>query len=380
MKGQTVILLCFVVSLCLVQACAAIVGEGQVTTTPTDVTALKPGDQVSEVTGTVLLPTSGDTTFNSDDSVDFYTQLTGASWSVSIVLNGITNPPRTFGGSHATIGGYDLSYPTANYNQVELQYTLTGGTVPTTFTTGNVILVRCLELDPNSDQVGQAYFVNGTVFNTAELQPEIDSLNAKLSALQADINAKVAMGVTVDTARQNYNSASSALQSATNNLISSPTQVQPLLDTATSSIDAANIALGQAWADYSIQQAKTMVNSVDGLITEFTVNDSLKTSDPRLVAIINKRDLAAQDISNANDLLAMNNSDSARAKANDGLTLANQAWNLSLDLKTELGQGFQFPGLPNLSAFLPVLLVIVVVGIVAGIIVYRKRTKWDELG
>ncbi|MGE5831456.1 MAG: hypothetical protein ACM3X8_00895, partial [Methanomicrobiales archaeon] len=70
----------------------------------------------------------------------------------------------------------------------------------------------------------------------------------------------------------------------------------------------------------------------------------------------------------------------ARGKANDGLALANQAWNLSLDLKTELGQGFQLPGLPNLSAFLPVLIVIVVVAIIAGVIIYRKKMHWDELG
>jgi len=123
-----------------------------------------------------------------------------------------------------------------------------------------------------------------------------------------------------------------------------------------------------------------MLSSVDGLITEFTVNDSLKTSDSRLVAIINKRDLAAQAISSATDSFNTNNYASAQTNAGQGLDLANQAWNLSLNLKTDLGQGFQLPGLPNLGAVLPFLVVIVVVVIIAGVVIYRKRTHWDELG
>ena len=86
----------------------------------------------------------------------------------------------------------------------------------------------------------------------------------------------------------------SALDTATTDIISSPTSVQSLLDTATNNINDASAALDQAWAHQSIQQAKVQLASVDGLINEFTVNDSLKTTDSRLVAIINKRDLAAQ--------------------------------------------------------------------------------------
>ncbi|HMA05753.1 MAG TPA: hypothetical protein VKO45_07485, partial [Methanomicrobiales archaeon] len=171
-----------------------------------------------------------------------------------------------------------------------------------------------------------------------------------------------------------------ALSDAENALISSPTQVQSLLDTATANINAGQTALDQADADNTLQKARAMIISVDGLLKEFTVNDSLKASDPRLVPIINKRDLAAQAIASANESFTSGSYPAARGKANDGLALANQAWNLSLDLKTELGQGFQLPGLPNLSAFLPVLIVIVVVAIIAGVIIYRKKMHWDELG
>ncbi len=128
-------------------------------------------------------------------------------------------------------------------------------------------------------------------------------------------------------------------------------------------INDGSTALDQAWAQLSLNQAKTQLSSVDGLINEFTVNDSLKTTDSRLAVIINKHDLAAQAISNANDLFTNGNYPSARGKANEGLNLANQAWNLSLDLKTELGKGFSLPGLPNLSAFLPVIIVVLIVRI-----------------
>jgi hypothetical protein len=379
MKQVHFILCAILAVLCLVQACAALTGSN-LATTPSQVNALRPGDLISEVSGTVNLPTSGDMTFNPEDSVSFYTQLTEASWSISIVINGIENPARTFKGTHATIGGFDLAYPTSNYQSVALKFSMTDGTVPTSFTSGNINLIRAQELDSSSDQVGAAVYVNGSVINPDAQKAAVNQVNSDLSALKADIDAKNALGVDTSIAQQKYDAAKNAVDQASTYIISAPTQVQPSLDTATSNINAAKVALDQAWADMSLQEAKNMLASVDGLITEFTVNDSLKTTDSRLVAIINKRDLSAQAISNANDLFTTGSYPSARTKAGDGLSLANQAWNLSLDLKTQLGQGFQLPGLPNLSAFLPVIVVILVVAAVAGIIIYRRKMHWDELG
>jgi hypothetical protein len=379
MKRLTVILLLTFVFLCLVQACAALTTVGAITTSPSQLNALKPGDIVSEVTGTIKLPPSGDQTFALDDTLEFYTQLDNAKWSVSIVINGIENPPRSFGGKHASILGMDLAYVSTKY-EVEVKFSMENGAVPTSFTSGNIILARALEVDPQSNQVGAGVYVNGTVLNPAVLQTQLDSVKAKLATLKADIDAKNALGVDTSASQAKYQAASSALDTATTDIISSPTSVQALLDTATNNINDASVALDKAWADQSIQQAKVQLASVDGLINEFTVNDSLKTTDSRLVAIINKRDLAAQSISSANDFFTGSNYPSARGKAVDGLNLANQAWNLSLDLKTELGQGFSLPGLPNLGAFLPVIVVVLIVAVIAGVIIYRKKTQWDELG
>ncbi len=381
MKSLTAILLCSLVFLCMVQACSALSSSGSFTTTPslTALSGLQPGYNGIEVSGTILLPQSGDLTFNPDDTVDFYTQLNNANWSVSIILNGIANPAMTFGGAHADITGYSLSYPTSNYNQVALQFSLTEGAVPSSFPSGDIILVRAMELDSNSNQVGDAVYVNGTIFNPSELNANIATANTNLANLKADIDAKSGMGVDVSIAQQDYNAANAALNSASNAVQSSPTTVQSYIDSASNYITQGSSDLDQAWANQSIQQANTMLASVDGLITEFQVNDSLQTSDSRLVAIINKRDLAAQSISSANDQFTTGQYDTARADATNGLSLANQAWNLSLTLKAQIGPGFKF-GLPNLGSLLPIFIVIVVVLLVVGVIVYRRRSRWDELG
>ncbi|HXW98944.1 MAG TPA: hypothetical protein VEI51_04405 [Methanomicrobiales archaeon] len=380
MKRYAGILLSFVILCCLVQACAAISASG-VTTSPSQVNALKPGDEISEVAGTITLPTSGTMTFNPDDSVEFYTQLDNAKWSIAIVIGGNANPARSFGGKHATIGGYDLSYPTTNYPSVTLQFSMTASTVPTTFPSGTVTLVQVQEVDPSDNPVGSAVFVNGTVINPQALQTQLDTVKGKLADLKESISAKSAQGIDVTTAQTDYNQASSALDSAAVEIISSPSDVTNLLSTATSAITDGSNALDQADADHSIQQAKAMLASVDGLINEFTVNDSLKTSDPRLSVIINKRDLAAQTITNANDLFTTSQFTSAKTKAADGLGLANQAWNLSLDLKTELGTGgFTLPGLPNLSGLLPYIIIFLVILGIGGFLIYRKKNRWDELG
>lgn len=378
MKSLSVILLCSVLFLCLVQVGAALTYEGSITTSPSQLNALKPGDIVSEVSGTIVLPASGDQTFALDDTLDFYTQLDNAKWSISVVINGVENPARTSGGKHATVLGMDLAYIASKYD-IKVKFSMTEGVVPASFTAGDIILVRALEIDTHSDQVGAAVYKNGTVINTGALKTQLDSVKGKLAELKTAIDEKGAAGVDVKVAQQKYDAANKALGDATNDLETSPTSVQGLLDTATKNINDASVALDKAWADQSIQQAKGMLTSVDGLINEFTVNDSLKTSDPRLVAIINKRDLAAQAISNANDLFTTGTYPSAHGKATEGLNLANQAWNLSLSLKTEVGQGFSL-GLPNLGAFLPILLVVAVVLIIAGVIIYRKKTQWDELG
>jgi hypothetical protein len=377
MKSFTVILLCFVVSLCLVQTCAALTYEKMEVDRAVD--ALRPGDAV-EVTGILKLPPSGDQTFAMDDTLELYTQLEKASWSAAIVINGHENTYPLYGGSagRKTILGNDLAYPSADV-EVKVSFSVTGN-VPSTFKTGPITLFRALELDEQSDQVGAAVFKNGTVFNPADLQPQMTKAETDLGTLRKSIDDVAAKGVDVSAAERNYTAAKTAIDSAKAKLSTSPGEVASLLSGATTRIDSAQTDLARAWADQEIKQAEAMLNSVNGLINEFEVNRSIKESDSRLAPIIVKRDIAAQSITDAKDYFTAGTYNTARAKAGDGNNIANQAWNLSLSLKEELDRGFQLPGLPGLGTLLPFLIIAAVVLIIAGIIIYRKRTHWDELG
>ncbi len=372
MRSLTKILLCSVVFLCLVEACAALTYEKL--EADRSVTALRPNDTVT-VTGILKLPPSGDQTFALDDIIEFYTQLDSAKWTTAIVVNGRENPQPGAGGKRTTISGMDLAYVATKY-EVKVSFSMTGS-VPSTFTSGDIILVRALELDSDSDIVGAAVYKNGTVFNPDVLKDQVARARADLASLKSAITEKASMGVVVTAAQQKYDAAKSTLDSAESKIQTSPSDVSALLKTVSDGITAGNSLLDKAWAQQSLDAAKTNLSSVDGLINEFTVNRSIKVTDSRLVAIINKRDLSAQAISNANDLFTTGTYSTARAKANDGNILATQAWNLSLTLKGELDQGFS---LPNLGAILPFLVVVVVVLIIAGVIIYRKKTQWDELG
>jgi hypothetical protein len=332
------------------------------------------------VTGILKLPPSGDQTFALSDTLELYTQLEKASWSAGIIINEHESPYNLYGGTpvRKTILGNDLSYPSTDI-EVKVSFSVSGA-VPSTFTSGNIILFRALELDKDSEQVGSVVIKNGTVFNPSDLQTQVTREEGKLAELRGSIDEMAAKGIDVSVAERNYTAAKQALDDAARKITSSPVEVTNLLSTATTRIGGAQTDLKKAWAGQALGEAKAMLDSVDGLLSEFTVNRSLKTTDPRLGPIITKRDLGARSISDASDQFGAGSYDSARIKANDGLGLANEAWNLSLTLKDELDKGFQLPGLPDLGALLPFLAIAAVVLIIAGVIIYRKKTHWDELG
>jgi hypothetical protein len=377
MKGFTAILSCFVVILCLVQACAALTYEKMEADRAVD--ALRPNDTVT-VTGILKLPPSGDQTFALSDTIEFYTQLEKASWSAGIVINEHESPYNLYGGTpvRKTILGNDLSYPSADI-EVKVSFSVSGS-IPSTFTSGSIILFRALEIDKDSEQVGAAVIKNGTVFNPSDLQTQVTREEARLVELRGSIDDLAAKGIDVSVAERNYTTAKQALDDATRKITSSPVEVTTLLSTASTRIGGAQVDLKRAWANQALGEAKAMLESVDGLLNEFTVNRSLKATDPRLSPIITKRDLSARSISDATDQFTAGSYDSARTKANDGLGLADEAWNLSVSLKDELDRSFALPGLPDLGPLLPFLGIAAVVLIIAGVVIYRRKTRWDELG
>ncbi|WP_054848176.1 hypothetical protein [Methanoculleus chikugoensis] len=113
------------------------------------------------------------------------------------------------------------------------------------------------------------------------------------------------------------------------------------------------------------------------MITYFVENRSM-SADPQVVAIMTKRESAVQFYSQAQDNLNGKNYPLARSKAGgDGLNKANEALADANALKEKIGEGFNLGG--NLLLYIGIGGVIIVL-IVAGVVIYRKKTGWDELG
>ncbi|MGB4252069.1 MAG: hypothetical protein WBJ20_03790, partial [Candidatus Methanoculleus thermohydrogenotrophicum] len=103
--------------------------------------------------------------------------------------------------------------------------------------------------------------------------------------------------------------------------------------------------------------------------------DRSMRSDPRVVSIVTKRESAVQFYSQAKDALNAKNYPLARSKATEGLNKANEALADAEALRNEIGEGFSLGSLLYVGIGIVVILVAIV-----GIMVYRKKTRWDELG
>ena len=137
-------------------------------------------------------------------------------------------------------------------------------------------------------------------------------------------------------------------------------------------------ALDRAIVQPVINEAQTHIDQTDGLITYSKVNRSMG-SDPRLVQIIQKRDRAADLLSEAKDLLQKNDFYGAKDKALQSSDMAKESYDSALVLNTPLfvDPGPRYSVIPIYIAIIAVVAVVVVVGIV---LYRRRRTDWDEVG
>ena len=368
MRRGSVLFIVMVMAVCLAHAGSALRVDNLEITPAGDV---QPGDPVT-VRGIVNL---GGTTFPSSNKLELYTQLDKSTvhWDYAIGLDDKYPPTTPAGGQYVNIGGWLLEYPPEI--GIKVQVTL-DGVVPATVPSGKIVIFRVRQLDSDDELVGTEILREKNVFNPAELEKQIADMEAKLENLRIEIEAKISAGVDVGMAQELYNEAEDALNTAGS---AQGGDVSTYLSTAQNAISEANTALDQAWAQQSIDRAQQVIDGVIGLYNEFTVNRSLKISDPRLVPITNKRDIALSSLSNAKDNLLAGSYAPARAKANEAKTRADEAWNLSLDLKKELDSGFSFNF--NLGGLLlPVAIVLLIVAVVGGIYYWKKYRTWDELG
>jgi len=323
---------------------------------------------------------TGSTTFSSSNDMQMSTDLTSPKWTYTILLDGVENPRQPTGGKALTITGFELSYKSGVEESVRVTLE---GTAPTVDKTTDKTIVKIQEIDSSNAPITSSIVEKkATIINTGEITAAISARTNDLQSFRSQIDEKAALGVDTSNAESKYNEAKSKIDAATA-LPSSQyaTQTTYLTDAGTAITDGGK-ALEKAWAEYEVADAQTPINNVDAVIAWFKGNQST-ANDVNLPPIITKRELAVGYITNANDEIANGNYAQARTKAEEAYAKGNESYNDALTLQNKILKSGWFPSitLPSIggSVFIIIGIIVVVVAIV-GIVIYRKRSRWDELG
>ncbi|KAF5030732.1 hypothetical protein DSECCO2_635130 [anaerobic digester metagenome] len=323
--------------------------------------ALEPGQQVNA--RYVLTYDMDDHDLN-DESFELSTALQNPVWDINVYRGGVEIPIKKTG-YYPVLSEFEIDYGDAD---VELRVELRG-MVPSTGS--NKVLITKIE-HLRGDDVKDTHSVTRDVVTAAQIGGSLTAQQQRLKDLKADMDEKAADGVDVTAVQAEYNAASQALTSAAS---AGPSQAASYIATAKKDIDEGIALLDKVWAEKAVADTGAAIESLDGMITYFVENRSMN-SDPQVVAIMTKRESAVQFYSQAQDNLNAENYPLARSKAGDGLNKANEALTDANALRERIGEGFGIGG--DFLLYIGVGVVIVLV--VAGIVLYRKRSGWDELG
>jgi len=376
MKGLTKLILISVLLVLLVTAVADAFSVSSMSINPSS-GALTPGTNV-DISYTVT-EESGATTEN---SLVMSTALTSPQWSYIIYVNGNPTSPTQSNGQTLTISSFLLEYKSGD--EVTIGVTLSGA-APTVTSTGNQTLVNIYEVDSNGNQAGTPYTYTTLVVNTADVTTAVANANSQLSQLKTDIDEKSSQGIDTSAAEAQYNSAQSLISQAGSLPSSQYTQALNNIQTATTDITNGESLLDKAWAEAEISTAQGPINNVDALIAFFQGNQST-ANDARLSTVVTEREIAVSYISAANDAITSGNYAQARSKAEQAYTEGNQSYNDALTFQAALQTTSWLPGLPDLSGVFSSgiliigVIVVIIVLVIVGIIIHRKRSRWDELG
>ncbi|HVP96664.1 hypothetical protein [Methanoregula sp.] len=342
--------------------------------------ALTPGTSVS-LSYTVQEP-SGQSSMN---DLIMNTALTAPQWSYIIYVNGNPTAPTQSSSATVDISSFLLEYKSSD--DVSIGVTLTGN-APTVTQTSNQTLVSMWEEDSNGNQLATPYTQTALVVNTADVTTAIANANTQLSQLKADIDEKSALGIDTSAAQTQYNTAQSQITQAQSLPSSQYTDALNAISSATTAITNGETLLDKSWAESEIATAQSPVNNVDALIAYFQGNSST-ANDARLSTIITEREIAVSYISAANDAVTAGNFAQARSKAEQAYTEGNQSYNDALAFQAAV-EANPFAnllgGLGGVGSVFSSSILLIGVGVVAvvliivGLIIYRKRSRWDELG
>ncbi|MCX6699937.1 MAG: hypothetical protein NTV68_08425 [Methanomicrobiales archaeon] len=387
LKTSLVVLLILIAG---ITVAAASISVKNIAITPVGdlVSGQKPPNPVTAIFTIDFNPTGGET-FPSGETLTMSTDLENGQWSYITSLDGNPNPAVTANGRNLNINGWVLSYPSKR--ELSMKVTL-NGEVPTVTTSGNKTIIRVAELSGKSEAVsGSEVIRERYVINPADKTKAISDVKIALTAFRALIDEKAQAGIETTGAMEKYSAANTAISNAEKS--SSFSAAQTYLTNAQVLLKDGQAALDRAMAQQVINEAQTPIDQTDGLITYFKVNRSMG-NDPRLAQIIQKRDRAADLLSEANDLLPKNDFTGAKDKAVQSSDMAKESYNAALVLRKDIGEanpldsvtkgiggifGGAASGLGSILIYIVIIVVIAVV-IVVGIVLYRRRrTDWDEL-
>ena len=230
---------------------------------------------------------------------------------------------------------------------------------------------------------GSEYTIVQRVVNPADVATELDKAKSSLGQLRIAIDQQTAQGANTTDAERRYAEADRLLKSAESGNVSVQSSS---IQKAVALIDASKQSLDQSSTQAVIDRAAAQIKNVDEMLTFFKANKEL-ANDPRVAAIVVKRESAQQLLTSAHDSQEAGNINQARIRANESATKALEAYNDSVDFRT------QFAGAANASAnataaansggggILPYVVVIAIIAVIAiGVVVFQRRGRWDELG
>jgi hypothetical protein len=380
MKGLTKWILIAVFLIFCIQAVSAF-GVSSITVDPSG--SLVPNTPVI-VTFKVDFSASGDETFPNANELQMSTDLDKPKWTYSLVLDGVDAVQPSNTGRVLSVSGWVLSYPASV--EEALKVTLEG-TAPTVSQTSNKTMIRIAEYDSHSNLISSTVVERtAVVVNIKDVQDRIVTEEGALSDFRAHIDEKSAMGIDTAAGEAKYSESDAKIKSAKSRPSTQYLSAFADLDAAQKAIDDGESALDRAWAENEVSNAQIPINNVDGVIAWFKANDT--RNDAQLPTIITKREVAVSYLVTARDEIDNGNYEQARAKAQDAFSKGNESYTDALKRQYELEHGGIFQALfgwiklpTGLNKLvIPIIVVVIVVVGIVGFIVYRKRSRWDELG
>jgi len=178
----------------------------------------------------INFPSTGGYTFDDENTLQLFTEMSNPTWTYARVQDGIENPTVTQVGQNFNIHGFELSYKKA---ELSMKVTLEA-VAPTVANSEEKIVFAVRELNAAGAKIASSEVSRKKlVVNPAQIQGSISESKNKLSALQGQIDQLAVSGIDVSALQQKYNDASSAIQNAEKTLISQksrnslPLQIPP---------------------------------------------------------------------------------------------------------------------------------------------------------